>query len=432
MVHKAYNLAAAFEQLKLDHSDLSLRQAGELVIDSRVVKQSDIFCAVIGHQLDGRDYISAAIKQGASLMLVDTEQLEQHNLVEFDKSSQVPLIYCYQLNKQLFTLAQAYYQQPQKGLLMIGVTGTNGKTSVSQLIAQLFDACQGNAAVVGTTGAGKLNHLQAVANTTPGAIELHHLLNQFIEQDIQQVALEVSSHALAQQRVKSDFLDVAVFTNLSRDHLDYHHDMSDYAAAKKQIFSHNNRQVAVVNGDDQQAQSWLKSWPNEDVIVYGCSETISSYPFFVQASNIQHKSNGVNFTVKSHFGSGEFFSPLIGHFNIDNLLAAITVLLSQGVTFNDLIVASKNIQPVIGRMEAFNSNQLPTAVVDYAHTPDALKNALEACRQHCQGQLFVVFGCGGDRDRGKRAQMGEIAEQLADQIFLTNDNPRNRASRIDC
>lgn len=237
--------------------------------------------------------------------------------------------------------------------------------------------------------------------------------------------MEVSSHALEQGRVTGNTFDIAVFTNLSRDHLDYHGTMADYAAAKRQLFTHNKKQIAVLNGDDNQVKSWLAQWPTPDKVwLYGRSERVRQYARFVSCRNITHHSQGVDFILNTHLGDIEIHSPLLGDFNIDNLLAVIAVLLIEGISLVTVAEKVTDVNAISGRMEAFSYPNAPTAVVDYAHTPDALEKALIACRQHCHGTLFVVFGCGGDRDKGKRPLMAQAAQKHADCIVVTNDNPR--------
>ena len=459
---QSFDLQALLQALDLSSSPAAAQTLiqehecfGQLQVDSRLVSNSDIFFAVIGHQLDGRAFIDKAIEQGARLVIAGCENEQEHGQLQY--CAEVPVLSCFDLSKRLFNAAKAYYRAPQNSMLTIGITGTNGKTSVSQLIAQLFDLLGGNAAIIGTTGAGKLAQLAPVNNTTPGAIELHQLFNDFFEQNIEQVAMEVSSHALSQGRINADELDVAVFTNLSRDHLDYHGDMASYAEAKAQIFAvadsnsdsnkERSRQLTVLNGDDSQAQSWLKQLPQlKNSLVYGRQPSVKAFSRYLYASDIEHSASGVSFTLETEFGQCQMTSTLLGDFNIDNLLAAIAVVLDQQLkklaqqetvtqqslelekseqVLAEIQEAVIKIKPVPGRMELFTGIERAATVVDYAHTPDALANALSACRQHCQGQLIVVFGCGGNRDRGKRKEMGTIAEQFADAIVLTNDNPRN-------
>jgi UDP-N-acetylmuramoyl-L-alanyl-D-glutamate--2,6-diaminopimelate ligase len=400
-----------------------------LVNDSRAIKSGDVFCAVIGSLSDGRAYIEQALAANCALIIQESIEPTAHGQLIWRQQAAgkpIAIISYFQLNQHLFDVAKAFYGAPAQYLNVIGITGTNGKTSTSQIIANLLDFCQKNCAVIGTNGAGKLASLQTIENTTPGATQLQQLLSLFAQQNITDVAMEVSSHALAQKRVSARLFNTAVFTNLSRDHLDYHHTMSAYAEAKQQIFTGDKNQVAVLNGDDSQAQHWLENWPKaQTVVVYGRGKNIADYARFAQALDIQHHANGVSFQLNTEQGQCQIDSQLLGDFNVENLLAAIAVLMVENIELSTIANAIKHLVPIIGRMEAFTSVGKPTAVVDYAHTPDALASALDACRLHCHGKLWVVFGCGGDRDAGKRALMAKVAEDKADQIIITNDNPRS-------
>jgi UDP-N-acetylmuramoyl-L-alanyl-D-glutamate--2,6-diaminopimelate ligase len=425
------------------------QRLGKLTNDSRAITENDVFCAVIGSQQDGRKYNESAANNGVALIISECIHVQQHGKVTFltvNRQQQqicVPIVHFYQLNQKLFKLAQHFYQQPQQQLTMIGVTGTNGKTSTCLLIAKLLTELAQKSAVIGTLGAGLVPAstdeqamvLQPLENTTPGATKLHQLLAEFAEQQVQNVAMEVSSHALVQQRLSGQLINIAVFTNLTRDHLDFHHTMSAYSAAKRLLFTGSAEQVAILNGDQELTLEWLENWPTQQpTIIYGQSASIASYPKFVQAVAIVHHSAGVDFTLVSHVGEIRITSPLFGDFNIDNLLAAIAVVLAKNIhsawSLTDLASAVTQLTPIIGRMEQFTGLGRATAVVDYAHTPDALFNAIQACREHCAGKLWLVFGCGGDRDPGKRAEMGKIAEQGADHVVITNDNPRHEAAEL--
>ena len=406
----------------------------DLVNDSRKLKTNDVFCAVIGEYQDGREYIEQAVKSGASIILSECPQAQKHGELIRSRiaNKSVLIVQFYQLNQNLFALCQQYYKQPQQAYTVIGVTGTNGKTSTCQIIAKLLEANQESCAIIGTLGVGRVDNLTAIANTTPGATELHQYLVDFKADQLQNVTMEVSSHALSQRRITNDIIDIAVFTNLSRDHLDYHHTMAAYSEAKKAIFSGSAQQMAILNADDPQTSVWLKDWPQQPYILYAKTQTnlAKQHTQYVVAENIKHLQNGVSFELVTQVDSISVYSPLLGDFNIDNLLAAIAVLMVKNIPLIQICAAIKQLNAVTGRMETFAEQNKPTAVVDYAHTPDALKNALQACREHCQGQLWVVFGCGGDRDKGKRPLMGQIAEQNADHLIITNDNPRSEAAEL--
>ena len=442
--------STAFIKQVLTGFDISLvknikfaHQQGHLTNDSRMISQGDIFCAIVGHAQDGRHYIDTAIENGASLIISESELQTEHGNVSVIGSAdkQVTVVSFYQLNNKLFELASAYYQAPQTRMTMIGITGTNGKTSTSQLLGQVLTQCQSCCAIIGTNGAGIIdnqseNHssstLTELANTTPSATDLVQFFNDFADQGASHLAMEVSSHALEQGRVSADIFDIAVFTNLSRDHLDYHGTMADYARSKRQLFTNSDKQIAVLNGDDKQAKAWLSDWSTaKNLWLYGRSESVKEHTQFVSCHCIKHHSGGVDFVLNTHLGDIDIQSPLLGDFNIDNLLAVISVLLIENIALTVIAEQIKQLNAIAGRMESFSAStaqkKTPTAVVDYAHTPDALEKALIACRQHCHGNLYVVFGCGGDRDKGKRPLMAQAAEKHADCLVVTSDNPRTEA-----
>ena len=390
-----------------DNINLSGYQ-GDLTNDSRSISNKtgsgDIFCAIIGHVQDGRQYIGKAIADGAKLVLSECENEAEHASIRYIDvaKEQIAVISFYQLNKKLFALASAYYQSPEKSMTMIGITGTNGKTSSSLLLGQILTSCQKPCAIIGTNGAGMVDDLEALENTTPSATDLVQLFSLFSQKKVSQkevneekvthLAMEVSSHAIEQGRVTGNTFDIAVFTNLSRDHLDYHGTMAEYSSAKRQLFTCDEKQVAVLNGDDVEARFWLENWPSQklpqqNLWIYGRSEIVRQHAQFVSCHNIRHHSRGVDFVLNTHLGDIKIHSPLLGDFNVDNLLAVIAVLLIEGITLTTIATKITSVKAIAGRMEAYSYQHAPTAVVDYAHTPDALEKALIACRQHCHGKL---------------------------------------------
>lgn len=398
------------------------RQLKDMILDSRLVAAGDLFVAVIGHQTDGRRYISQAIAQGVSAVIAEADNpAEEGKICE---THGVPVIYLHQLPQRLSALAGRFYQQPAERLRLIGVTGTNGKTTTTQLLAQWSQLLGESAAVMGTVGNGVLGKVSPTENTTGSAVEVQQTLNQLVQQGATFAAMEVSSHGLVQHRVTALPFAAAIFTNLSRDHLDYHGDMSSYETAKWALFSHHQVGQAIINADDDVGHRWLAKLP--DAVAVTMQDLLPSgfHGRWLKATRVNYHDNGATLYFSSSWGNAEIESRLMGAFNVSNLLLALATLLSLGYPFDELVKTANQLQPVCGRMEVFNAPGKPTVVVDYAHTPDALEKALEAARLHCTGQLWCVFGCGGDRDKGKRPLMGGIAEQFADRVIVTDDNPR--------
>ncbi|MCX2960592.1 UDP-N-acetylmuramoyl-L-alanyl-D-glutamate--2,6-diaminopimelate ligase [Rodentibacter caecimuris] len=396
-------------------------EINELVLDSRKVKTGDLFVAIKGHQVDATCFIEQAILAGASAIVAETGSVDMHLSVVYQQ--QKPVIYYYNLSSNLSEIADKFYDSPSKKLTLVGVTGTNGKTTVSQLLAQWVRQLGHKPAVMGTIGNGLLGQVVEAKNTTGSPIEIQSSLASFVNAGADFAAIEVSSHGLVQHRVEALDFNVAIFTNLSRDHLDYHGTMEDYTQAKKRFFFDLSPDLQILNADDPVGAEWLKSLPNGIAVSCEASFQPNSKQWLKAVSaRFTHEGTIIDFT--SSWGNGTLNSPLIGAFNVSNLLLAMATLLALGYSLESLTNSVSTLQGVRGRMEMIKVEEKPAVIVDYAHTPDALEKALVAAREHCNGKLWCIFGCGGDRDRGKRPLMAKVAEQFADMVIVTTDNPR--------
>jgi len=395
--------------------------ATSLCADSRAVRPGDVFVAMKGHRVDGRDYIGTAVAQGATAVLAEAGRNVGSGV------SAIPLLEIERLDLLSGKIAHLVYGRPSERMWMAGVTGTNGKTSVSQWIAQAMNAWDCKCAVIGTLGNGFPGSLSDSANTTPDAITLHRLLAGYAAEGATACAMEVSSIGLDQGRVNGVNFDVAVFTNLTRDHLEYHGSMEAYGAAKARLFETPGLQAAVINLDDAFGRALAARLRGRlHTIGYtlddarndcGCDRVLAARGLDMTAHGIAFELDGVRCT-----------APLVGRFNASNLLAVIGALLAADETLADIAAVLPRLSPPPGRMQAAGGVHEPLVVVDYAHSPDALDKALATLRETAQargGRLICVFGCGGDRDAGKRPQMGAIAEGLADRVIVTSDNPRS-------
>lgn len=392
-----------------------------LVSDSRKIKPGDVFCAYPGEHQDGRQYIAQAIAAGAGAVLWEEEKFS------WDAAWQTPNASVKGLRTCLGEIASKVYGEPSKKLWMIGITGTNGKTSCSHWLGQSLTALGRKTAVVGTLGNGFPGELSAAINTTPDPIHLHVQLSEYVKSGAQAVAMEVSSHGLAQGRVNGVTFDVAMLTNLSRDHLDYHGDMQSYAQAKSGLFAWPGLRCAVLNLDDEFGASLAASLDrsNVKVIGYGLGEGD------VVGSNLRIDANGIRMEVRTPWGNSKIESPLLGAFNAYNLLGVLAVLLVSDVKLDDAVRVLNKVSPPAGRMQRLGGVGKPLVVVDYAHTPDALEKVLQTLHdiRPQAARLICVFGCGGDRDKGKRPLMGKVASALADSVIVTSDNPRSEEPR---
>ncbi|MGE5242042.1 MAG: UDP-N-acetylmuramoyl-L-alanyl-D-glutamate--2,6-diaminopimelate ligase [Bacteroidota bacterium] len=393
------------------------REIGSLQTDSRRVRPGDLFLALPGMVADGRDYIGDAVAGGAAAVVYES------NDGFVVRGAPVPAFAVAELRRQIGFIADRFYGSPSRRLVVVGVTGTNGKTTCTQLLAQALDQPPRRCAVIGTLGSGFPGALNASLHTTPDAVTVQRLMAEFIERDATHVSMEVSSHALEQGRVNGVAFHVAVFTNLTRDHLDYHGDMESYGAAKAGLFAMEGLQHAVINHDDAFGRNLLA----------GMGSRIETLSYGIEGGDVRTRElrlspEGMHLRIATPAGDTELRSPLIGRFNAYNLLAVLATLLALGLEPEEAAARLAGAHAPSGRAERFGGMQgLPLVVIDYAHTPDALEKILLALREHARGKLWCVFGCGGDRDRGKRPVMGGIAERLSDVVVLTDDNPRHES-----
>ncbi|MBL4637815.1 MAG: UDP-N-acetylmuramoyl-L-alanyl-D-glutamate--2,6-diaminopimelate ligase [Proteobacteria bacterium] len=404
-----------------------------ITLDSRQVLPDSLFLLLAKDAEQRLQYLNQAIKQGAIAVAFDSQQLlsdEEQNVCQQHKLTSYPVN---NLSDNVGEIAARFYGHPSKNLTVIAITGTNGKTSVSQFIAQAFESLNIPCGVIGTLGVGRVNQLKFTGMTTPDPVTLQAMLADFKTQAINHVVIEASSHALAQGRLNSVDIDIAVLTNLSRDHLDYHQSMDSYAAAKQRLFEFASIKHAVINLADDFGKSVAEEVDRTSVQLLTYSSEALSPPhheMHIQAVAINTKPEGISFKLQSKFESVDVNSSLLGRFNIDNLLAAILALHASGIEFKQTIEAITHCHAVEGRMDVYGGGNQVQVVIDFAHTPDALTQALSSLRTHLtkEGQLWCVFGCGGDRDKGKRALMGASAERNADKLVITADNPRSESN----
>lgn len=399
--------------------------------DSRAVSPGDLFLSLATDTDACRTHVEQAFARGAVAALVANEV---RSALENRFST---LIGVDDVSACAGAVASRFYGQPSRAMTVIGVTGTNGKTSVAHYIAYAlgrlsFDGRTTPCGLLGTLGYGLYGRLSSGVLTMPDTLSIHALLAQIEADGARHAVMEVSSHGLAQGRHAGVEFDVGVFTNLSRDHLDYHADMREYGETKRKLFETNGLKAAVVNADDEHGRSIIERMPSGvDIFAYSlngdpsglgrdltpvCGRVVTAHRYSL---TLEVSASGVQ---------AEFSAPLLGEFNASNLLAALSSLLACGVSADVAATALRNVPAVAGRMESFGGTEHePLVVVDYSHTPDSLKTALEALRPQCAGALWCVFGCGGDRDRGKRPEMAEVAQRLADRLLVTDDNPRTES-----
>jgi UDP-N-acetylmuramoyl-L-alanyl-D-glutamate--2,6-diaminopimelate ligase len=404
-----------------------------LVSDSRTVQPGDTFVAYPGTQADGRGFIAQAIERGANAVIWDAHDFK------WDAKWNVPNLPVHDLRHKAGLIADYVYDQPSQKLWMVGVTGTNGKTSISHWLAKSFTELGRRSALLGTLGNGFPGALEATANTTPDALLLHGLLAEYEQQGAKAAVMEVSSHALTQGRVNGVYYDVALLTNLTRDHLDFHGDMKNYAAAKRRLFDWVHLKYAVVNLDDAFGVELAESLEDASVEVIGFGMNDESLKLaerlgirMVYGTLTQMDAHGLTLQLHTSWGAAVLQSKLIGRFNASNLLGALGVLLVSEADIDDAVRVLGMQKAVEGRMQTMGGKDIPAVVVDYAHTPDALEKVLLTLREVTEpagGKVICVFGCGGDRDRGKRPMMGTVVSRFADVRIVTSDNPRSEEPR---
>ena len=404
--------------------------AAQLSSNTRTLQNGDVFFAVRTHEGDGRQYIRDAIAKGAIAVVYEA------NDYIWDESLDTPHLAVSDLQDQLGYVANKWYQVPDGEMYSIAVTGTNGKTSCTQWLAKSLSLNKCDSAVVGTLGVGvfkngQLDNLTETGFTTPDAISLQRGLAAMRDDGAQALAIEASSIGLVQGRLHGLHIDVAMLTNLTRDHLDYHGTMENYGAAKRALFDWPGLKHAVINLDDPFGEQLIHDLRNKssalNIVAYSLNKTEYDGVALLSASHLKTSHTGTSFHLDSPFGSGLVKTQLIGQFNVSNLLGVMAVLLTKGLPFAKVLATIEKLSPVPGRMQLLGTAGHVMVVIDYAHTPDALEKTLAALRQVANerhGKLWCVFGCGGDRDPGKRPQMGKIAEN-ADHVVVTSDNPRS-------
>ncbi len=418
MMSKSLNTILEYLSIKpLDHEVL----ISDLSIDSRDNQTGGLFIALAGEQHHGINFAHQAQDNGAHAILSEPYGMEYQEQVT---SLKIPVIVVKQLNKKAADIAMQFYDHPSQQLTVIGITGTNGKTSSAWLLLQAWQHLGIKGAYIGTLGYGTLNTLKKLDNTTPPALVVQKILAQFVCSGITHVAMEVSSHGIALKRIKGLKLTGAALTNISRDHLDFHHTMEAYANTKKKLFTDENLNYSVINRNDAYGRSWI-----DQLKANVSSFAIDDAHAELNVTQIKLSLKGTEFTANHKGETYQLFSPLLARFNVENVLLVISLLLQEKHEWKDIITAIENLTPVPGRMNTLDKHDhAPLVIVDYAHTPDALEQVLITINQHQPKNIWCIFGCGGDRDPGKRPLMGKVAEKLAYHCIITDDNPRTEDS----
>lgn len=411
------------QQLLAGFVDAPVLPISGIADDSRQVKPGDAFLAWQGVAAHGLNFADAAIAAGAAVVVWDADTGD-----ESQAKGEVPFVAVNGLVSHLGEIANRWYDWPSRSLKVVGITGTNGKTTVAYLIAQCLKKLGSECAYIGTLGAD-LNELHTdLGMTTPPCLELHKQLALFCDAGASHAALEVSSHALDQNRVSGVQFDAAVFTNLSRDHIDYHGDMREYGEVKARLFTDYEAKHKIISVDTEFGQELAARCVGDVVTVSTRFDRVANGRPYVFVRSVVTTPVGSRITINSSWGDGEIEIPLLGDFNIANAVEVLALLLSWNMDFSAACAVISEVKAPPGRMQRVvgsGAATVPSILVDYAHTPAALEAALRAVRGHARGEVWCVFGCGGDRDRGKRPQMGKVASRLADRAIVTSDNPRS-------
>jgi UDP-N-acetylmuramoyl-L-alanyl-D-glutamate--2,6-diaminopimelate ligase len=405
-------------------------RVSDLTLDSRQVREGSLFFALPGQTVHGLKFAADAAARGASVVLWEPDgDAMPPALPPSVFAAAIP-----NLKNLVGRIADRFFNWPSSHLRITAITGTNGKTTCAYLLAQCLERLGSAAAYMGTIGWGRPATLAEPTHTTPDAVTVHRTLAQLRASGVREVAMEVSSHALDQGRVDGVRFQVAAFTNLTHDHLDYHGTMQKYGAAKAKLFQVADLKHIVLNVGDEFGRALARDYTGSASLIavwVGAGDSGWLADRALHATQVRLDPRGISIELGGSFGTLEVKTQLMGRFNAENSLVVIACLLSFGVSLSDAASALAECKPAPGRMEVIKTDvcNKPIVVVDYAHTPDALSKALSAAREHCEGALWCVFGCGGDRDSGKRPVMGAIADELADQIIVTDDNPRSEDPR---